>query len=166
MDRVTINADDSGYMGERLEVMDADQFHGAVFYREGENALVITGTPKRYYVSEEDILYLDPVPGSVIRYDLWHHNRPSDMTTDSDTPDMAEIFHPLVLEKSRSKVAYNISGMEQQYLKAEQEYQRQLVMMLPEANKRTIRSTRLRANMPSVNQRQLNPKYRAGVDRT
>lgn len=77
-----------------------------------------TNTPKRFAISTENVLYLDPVPDSGIRIDLFYLPYPSEMTADADLPDFKEVFHDLVRSRAEYKVARS-SGRDARFAMAE-----------------------------------------------
>lgn len=101
-----------------------------------------TGRPERYAISDDGILYFDPVPSSAIRFDLFYVPVPSEMTSDSDTPDMKDIFHDLVSAKLIELVAVHLPGVDPSLYV--QPYERGLRRYRPLANQRQSRHTPIR----------------------
>lgn len=63
---------------------------------------------ERYAISNENVFYINPVPSTAKRLDIWYLPIPSDMDEDTDEPDMRSIFHELIPIKAREKIALEI----------------------------------------------------------
>ena len=129
----------TNFQGYRLEPVPYSELR-AVEHRY-RNTQLKTGRPERYAVSDDHILYFDPVPGSDMRFDLFYVPVPSDMTTDADIPDMKDVFHDLVSTKLLEIVAAHLPGSDPSLYV--QLYERELRRYRPLANERQSRFTQV-----------------------
>ncbi len=101
-----------------------------------------TGRPERYTVSDDNIIYFDPVPSSELRFDVFYVPVPSDMTDDGDIPDFKDFYHDLVSMKLMEITAVHLPGVDPSLYK--QLYEIDLRRYKPLANRRMSRFTPVR----------------------
>lgn len=105
------------------------------------DAIRADGTTYYYYsISSDRIIYIDPIFSTATTFHLFYVKLPTDMTTGSDTPDIEENLHELVLLKT-CVLAARDAGLADKYMERMRMYQDALHFWRPFVNAKESRMT-------------------------
>lgn len=68
------------------------------------------GRPTRYAITTEGNFYVDPLPASASRFDIFYYRMPTELVNETDTPDFNPIFHEIVVAKAKHLAAQAINS--------------------------------------------------------
>lgn len=92
-------------------VIKAGQFHAGDLDDDGNVITVGMTVTTSTETTNAALIFYDPIPTADTRRDIFYVPLPAEMNSDDDEPDFDEIYHELVLSKTRELAAMEIGDM-------------------------------------------------------
>ena len=103
---------DTEFVGYKLLRTTYDSLDNSDYYTDNYRASFSRreGRPERYAITTEDNFYVDPLPASASRFDIFYYRTPTELVNDTDIPDFNPIYHEIVVAKAKHLAAQAINS--------------------------------------------------------